>query len=1016
MQLRSKLILNILLAVFVLILIVLGGSLYWISQNKEWVKTKIVAGLEESLGQPCSLGKVDLWFDPWPILKVEEAKSEGELFSFSLKELIFKPAVTDLFLGRVIPSLIKVEKPKIWLKTWPKVAKGNNSSFKVPTGLVIELSAGDFLVGDAQNPSLEVQDLNCYLKSGFGQHVQGDLSLKKGSVLYEGERLFFKDCLALGDVVLDNFLNSNSKFDLKASIKNETWLKELNFSSSIGKSAGDFEARTKIKGNFLKDAQDLPFDLMSTASFDEDLGLINFKRTNISLGSRDSAKFTGSLALKTKSLAGKLFLPRLSLTEWLGFARDLPPGLQISLDEILNAKLDFEIDPQGLAVKRVEATCQGSRFVGTGGVPSWKKPVVTLDMRAARVDLIKGIPEAGAILPKALDFGHGALTPEATSSEGEYSVGYDIRLGADRVDYGPLILKEAQVVIHPAPKNAKNEEDILLDAKCKFYEGDFKGTLQIGGTKETTFNIKTSLKDVNAQGLGRAMPIIPVRKGKWQAQAQVVSQGTALNVFLRNLRGTLKVDCKQGELALPTASKNIAFTNLKARLDPLKMGTWSGSMLGLDGLWKLSLEPWGVNINAEAQGRISFGKERGVAGIAMHNLPTKVSLKLDSKALVANPVSLQAKMHLTQQLIPQVFRVQNLELEGPGLNFQGHAELSSGKEGVAIFGKGGFKVEDWPQSVQTFAGNELTFGSEFKQLAGNLDFKLSEKALVLNEFKVGSNLGQFKGDLKIPLVKGGIPEVNLSLDFFDLDAQLGKFKFNKEGPLDVSPLKTVALKGSLKVSDLIFKKIHLFKLDLPFIWQKGMIKFPNARCNLYGGDLLGSATLHLTNPLKLETSGKLQAANLTWVARDNIDKGRMEGLANAGGVFTAIFKSMADWPRCLSGTFNVRASKGKYQALNRNGKPQGSPTTFELLQASGKIKDGLITSQDIFLQGEDLKLKGRGELNLTKQTIDCKFDVDKRGMPHFPLYIEGPLAKTKTSIGAGQLILNAIGGLFFMFR
>ena len=53
-----------------------------------------------------------------------------------------------------------------------------------------------------------------------------------------------------------------------------------------------------------------------------------------------------------------------------------------------------------------------------------------------------------------------------------------------------------------------------------------------------------------------------------------------------------------------------------------------------------------------------------------------------------------------------------------------------------------------------------------------------------------------------------------------------------------------------------------------------------------------------------------------------------------------------------------------------------------------------------------------GELNLDKQTIDCTMNIDKKGIPKFPVYIEGSLEKTKTSFGAGIFFLNAIGSVF----
>lgn len=58
-----------------------------------------------------------------------------------------------------------------------------------------------------------------------------------------------------------------------------------------------------------------------------------------------------------------------------------------------------------------------------------------------------------------------------------------------------------------------------------------------------------------------------------------------------------------------------------------------------------------------------------------------------------------------------------------------------------------------------------------------------------------------------------------------------------------------------------------------------------------------------------------------------------------------------------------------------------------------------------------MQVTGEGWLNLVSNKIDCKLNVDMKNMPEFPLYVYGPLAKPTTSIGAGKLVLNAIGGI-----
>ncbi|MBQ9537457.1 MAG: hypothetical protein IJU79_06710 [Desulfovibrionaceae bacterium] len=998
MKQRLKLVGKISLAVLIVFLL-LGLGIVWLTQNRDWLKATLIEGVETRLGQKCTLGQAELTFTPWPVLILTDVKSSGADFQFSCKHVVFEASLGKLLLGQVQPSYIELEEPKLTLATLPSRVKENTGgTFTLPSGCALLINQGSFVLSDARAPKISLTGLTCYFHTSFGQHLQGDLHLKNADIVDAEEQYHLSDLLFLGDIVLQDFWRSNSRFNVKVQVKNETWLPNCTLSTTVDKHAGDFEARSKISGHFAKDKQLLPFNFVSTCVLDDDTKILNFKETFFGLGERDKGSFQGSLNLAKKSLEGNLSLERVSLTEWLGFARDLPPGLQISLDTVSDAKINFVLDGKGLNAKHIEATCQGSTFVGTGGVPLWQTPVVTLDLQAKRVDLIKAIPEAAAILPKGLQFKHGYLAPveSATPTTSQNSVGYDIRLGAQYVDYGPLILSNVKVRIHPA----KQSSDITLEAKAAFYDGKFTGKMLIGGEKDTTFAIEAQVQDANGAGLGKALPILPMRKGKWSAQAQITSLGTELAVFLKHLKGSAKVFCRQGELLLPQDTEAIVFSDLTASLLPLKSGQWERGMLGLDGTWKLSYEHRGDRINCETVGKIFFGKRGGNAGLEYANLPVQFSWKTAGELLV------QGKMRLSQHLSQGKLQAQELILKGAHATYQGHAELL----GTTMQGSGEVQVPDLKETLSS-VGVNVNVPPNYSKLSCQMQWKMSTKSFDMHDVHLKTGFGSVKGSLSVPLGRSGSIDLRADLDFLDLDARLSELATDSK-PLDLSFLNTVQLKGILSIADLNYKKIHLFQLRVPFTLNKSILNIPDFSAILYAGTLAGHAKLHLVKPYTLEFGGKLRHANIDWLARDNVENGSMAGQADVAGVFSAKFTKASDWPQCLQGTWNAKAFQGKYQALNRQGKPKGSPTKFSQAQASGKISDGIITSRDLFMQGSDFKVKGVGELDLKRETIDCRLEIDKRGVPLFPIYIEGKLNKTKTSIGAGQLLLNAIGGIF----
>ena len=207
---------------------------------------------------------------------------------------------------------------------------------------------------------------------------------------------------------------------------------------------------------------------------------VELEKLRMSLGP-DNVSFNGALNRSESgkpSLAGRLQLHRASLTRWLGFARNLAPGLQIALDDLSDGLLVFDLDATGLRVPHIEVTAAGSRFTGSGGVADWSKPEVALDLTADSVNLGRAIPEAVGNQPEEPKFVHGPFTPlpGAPLMPGETGVDYNIRLAAKKVAYGSIVIDDALVVIRQGLLDSKTQlEDTLLLVEGKLYGGSVKG-------------------------------------------------------------------------------------------------------------------------------------------------------------------------------------------------------------------------------------------------------------------------------------------------------------------------------------------------------------------------------------------------------------------------------------------------------------------------------------------------------------------------------------------------------------
>ena len=1016
-----------LLALFALLTLALCASTAWLATHEDFLQQKVIEGLEAGLGQPAHVESVRLALTPRPLVIIENVASSGPVGDFLLPKVVFAPSLTSLLLAQITPAHLQLTAPHITLKQLPSSQDSRSSSPTLPKGCRLVIENGNFALQDARF-ALSAAGIDCYLKIRANNELQGDLFMRKAEFAMANISWSLEDFLFLGHISPFDIADSNSRFDLKAMLRGPSWLHSMGVQLTIGKEKGLWQCATDIRGVFLQNDFPLPFSLKGMAGLSRDYRQLSLEQAAISLGNRDSGLLNATFDSAKERLDGKLHLNHVSLTEWLGFARNLPPGLMRSLDHVTNADLDFHLDRQGLEVPKIVASCSGADFTGHGGVKDWSKPVVFLDMHAPHVDLIRAIPEAGAILPKSPVYGHGPLTPEGDPTDiSPSSVGYDIRLGAARVDYGPLRIDGAKVNIHPEgtracfqaispspstyPAGKKNvSRDILVDASARFYDGQFLGSLALGGEEDTRYAIKALFIDVNGQKVGQAMPVIPVRRGKWQAQASVTSQGIELDTFLQDLRGQVKVDCRHGELHTPGSAKNLAFSAVHLKLEPLRQGQWKNEKLFLDGLWKVSLERSSMAATLQLAGKIGFGVTRDGSGVDFQNLETTFSVNRDADT----EPEFWGDGRLFWLSDKSLLRAQNAQLQSKGGRFSGTAELGFAKE-AQITAKGDFAVSDLALFIASVSQVKVHVPDFLRKLKGQSKIEVKTDSLKLSDMVCQTDLGTVRGAFGLDWSRKLTLLPELVLDSLNTERFLGGQgkRSGQRGKIKYQGIENVRARGSLGIQELTHKGFHFANIRLPIDLSDGVCSMQGITGKLYGGKLEGQATLVFSHKsIELQSNGALKDVSLAAFASETMKNAQMTGSASLSGKMRAAFTSLAEWPGCLWGEWGFRAKNGSYQAFKANGQPNSKPTVFSQLSAQGNIAQGVLTSKNVQLLGDGLKLTGKGELNLNKLTIDCTFEVDKKGMPYFPIYIEGTLDKTKTSIGAGQLILNAIGGMF----
>lgn len=256
------------------------------------------------------------------------------------------------------------------------------------------------------------------------------------------------------------------------------------------------------------------------------------------------------------TLRGTLTLKHLSLPRWFGFARDLPPGVQVALDNISGA-LPFELTPQKLVASSVTATTLNTVFTGGGGVNDFSNPVIALHLATKDAPLNRIFPE---VENKAVSTPSYKVPPLLGGDDSNTAVGYDIHLEAARATFWKWAANGVSVRITPDP--ASRTEQTKVAIRCgSLYGGSAQGDLIPGDVM--ALNLTAS--GVNVDSLFSPVAGYPVLKGTLTGSASFTARSTSPAAFLSSLKGKGEALIEKGNLSLSRAKKekNLAFSQLR---------------------------------------------------------------------------------------------------------------------------------------------------------------------------------------------------------------------------------------------------------------------------------------------------------------------------------------------------------------------------------------------------------------------------------------------------------------------
>ncbi len=765
---------------------------------------------------------------------------------------------------------------------------------------------------------------------------------------------------------------------------------------------------------------------------------------------QDSLTLQGILALadvQNPTLSGSIHVSQLSLTQWFGFARHMPAGLQHTLHN-LQGELDFVLNKEGLEVPRINAHAAEAHFTGKGAVPDWSNAVVVLDIVTPELYLRNAYPEAEGIHPEPLAFRHKPLTPvpgtpEAAAAVGGVSVSYDINVAAKQVyawelPVGDLKFRACAIELDRKQVAKKHKNAAVLSVSTpKFFGGraEAKGILYRSADDVSAYDITAILRNVRAEKPVARIIGQELIGGRMSADASVTAKGIYAGEFLTSLAGSASLRVDNGN-----------FYSRSKRKVPFKVMTLAGTVAGLNPE-KVSGSTWPSKLQYSGQWRATLDTDDIRAKSTWNGALEFVGKDYGTVALNKVPGSFQISFAPDLTTLPHA-----VDVEGTGEisldTTKGVVSLAKGKgtlpslAGMHVSGYGSLNFSrdiTWTAQVQS-ASKSITALLQRLDSAGEslLPKTAPQSATLATSLAYAKNtlrMDKIQFKLDTTHITGKMQRTFDAKPTWSFDLHATEFDFDKlirgrkagEKPAQSSSaagtagaqkalswqwLQDLRAKGTLRVDTYHMNHIRVKNVHVPVSIQNGSLDCTPTKAEFYGGSaVINFKSKVQKGALHTQLGVVAKKANLLALSHDLKLETAIAGNADLWLSAQGDIRYTKDIPAAFDGSWRLQVGSGFLQSREDDGRLVGSPTNFVTFGDTGVITKGILESHKFLLQGADMYVTGKGHIDLMKDSLDMHLVVSTGGLSDIPVRFYGSLDDPQRDVHAGAMILSAIGSL-----
>jgi AsmA protein len=469
-----------------------------------------------------------------------------------------------------------------------------------------------------------------------------------------------------------------------------------------------------------------------------------------------------------------------------------------------------------------------------------------------------------------------------------------------------------------------------------------------------------------------------------------------------NVAAKFNADMKKGNINLPSLSAKGLGLTLGGKMVATNFNSKNGQ---IDGQLALKGEDLSAILIAFDQGALAGVLKKISVDIGVKGNSSDINLSpLNIKATVAgkdipnSPVDLTMSANTKMNLDKQTLSVNNMKLNGLGLDLKANINATQIKDQPAFTGDVAISEFNLRQFMMQMK-QEVPVTADKKVLtkvALKTKFSGSGTSLELKDLVLLLDDTNLKGNLAVkhftqPRFDFGIGIDNINADrYLPPLVKAAKSKPGKDGAaeqktvatttatdLPLNTLRKLNGKGNLLIGKLIYSNLRLRNIKLGVNARDGLVKLDPIAADLYQGKYNGIITLDARGKLaELKQETQLSGVQIEPLLKDYTQsaKSQLAGAANITAKVSSKGSNTLQLKHSLSGEaklavtdgilrgIDVRKTLEQAEIILESKRPgtvkQGGETRFEQLTGTLNIKNGVIKNNDLLITAPGFKVNG----------------------------------------------------------